>query len=170
MMKNQIFIQFSRIFRRIKDNAESIKIFNWNYFFYLFLILFIFFTFISINSLLNVKNKKESQNFHSIVESKEFKSLGDYFLSKINSPYKEIKYSIQNNDSIEKILKKFDINNNDIKRISNKLKQKKLTNIYAGRELSLILKKLEDGSNTVVNVLYPINSTLSIEIRKSQKI
>ena len=74
MMKNQIFIQFSRIFRRIKDNAESIKIFNWNYFFYLFLILFIFFTFISINSLLNVKNKKESQNFHSIVESKAAES------------------------------------------------------------------------------------------------
>jgi len=32
--------------------------------------------------------------------------------------------------------------------------------------LTLILKKLEDGSNTIVNFLYPINNTTSVEIRK----
>ena len=56
----------------------------------------------------------------------------------------------------------------DIKIISNNLKQKKLTNIYAGRTLSLVLKKLDDGSNTVVNLTYPVNNTLNIEIRKNQ--
>ena len=50
----------------------------------------------------------------------------------------EIEYLIQNNDSIEKILKKLNINANDIKIISNNLKQKKLTNIYAGRTLLLL--------------------------------
>jgi len=68
----------------------------------------------------------------------------------------------------QKILKKLKINSNDIKIISNNLKQKKLTNIYAGRTLSLILKKLDDGSNTVVSLTYPVNNTLNIEIRKSQ--
>ena len=68
----------------------------------------------------------------------------------------------------EKILKKFNINSKDIKNISNKLKVKKLTNIYPGRKLSLILKKLENGSNTVINLTYPINKTSSIEIRKSK--
>ena len=108
----------------------------------------------------------ESENLNSLVESKEFSNLTSYFISKINSPYKEIKYLIQNNDSIEKILKKLNINANDIKNISNNLKQKKLTNIYAGRTLSLVLKKLDDGSNTVVNLTYPVNNTLNIEIRK----
>ena len=69
---------------------------------------------------------------------------------------------------MEKILKKFDVDSNDIKVISNNLKQKKLTNIYAGRKLELVLKKLENGSNTVVNLVYPINNTSNIEIRKSQ--
>jgi len=129
----------------------------------------IFFTiFIIISNIINQKNKVESQNLNLIVASKEFLNLSDYFLSKINSPYKEIKYLIQNNDSIEKILKKLDVNKNDIKIISNNLKQKKLTNIYAGRTLSIILKKLNDGSNTVVNLVYPVNNTLNIEIRKSQ--
>ena len=33
--------------------------------------------------------------------------------------------------------------------------------------MSLVLKRLEDGSKTVVNFVYPINNTTSIEIRKS---
>ena len=86
-------------------------------------------------------------------------------ISKINSPCKEIKY-IKNNDSIERILKKYDIDNNDIKNISLKLKQKKLSNIYSGRELSLILKKLSDGRNTIINLVFPITNTSSVEVRK----
>ena len=32
----------------------------------------------------------------------------------------------------------------------------------------MISKKLQDGSNTVVNLLFPINNTISIEVRKSE--
>ena len=172
MTLDQIFSRFSKIFRGIKnkgikgirdDNSKS-----WSYFFYSFLIILFFLIFIIVFNLVNEKNKKKIENFNLVVKSEEFKNLGDYFISKINSPYKEVKYLIQNNDSIEKILKKLDINSNDIKIISNNLKQKKLTNIYAGRTLSLVLKKLDDGSNTVVNLTYPVSNTLNIEIRKNQ--
>tara|TARA_E500000178_G_scaffold324106_1_gene350276 strand:+ start:172 stop:1359 length:1188 start_codon:yes stop_codon:yes gene_type:complete len=114
------------------------------------------------------KRELESQNLGNIVKSEEFKNLGNYLISKINSPYKEVEYVIQNNDSIEKILKKFKINTSDIKEISIGLKQKKLTNIYSGRKLLLVLKKLEDGSNSVVNLLYPRSNTSNVEIRKNQ--
>ena len=63
-------------------------------------------------------------------------------------------------------MKKFKIKKDDIKNISLKLKQKKLSNIYSGRELLLILKKLNDGSNTVVNLKFPVSNTISIEVRK----
>ena len=63
-----------------------------------------------------------------------------------------------------------DSGNKDVKDISFKLKQKKLSNIYSGRELSLIYKELDDGSLTVVNLLYPISNTQSIEVRKIQDI
>ena len=36
-----------------------------------------------------------------MTSSDEFINLGAYFVSKINSPYKEVKYMIQNNDNIE---------------------------------------------------------------------
>ena len=141
---------------------------SWGYLFYSFLVILFFLIFIIVFNLVNQKNKKKIENFNLVVESGEFKNLGDHVISKINSPYKEVKYLIENNDSVEKILKKFKINTNDIKIISNNLKQKKLTNIYAGRKLSLVLKKLEDGSNIVVNLVYPKSNTSSIEIRRSQ--
>ena len=168
MALNQIFNYFLKIFKTSKVGGGNYKVLSWKYFLYFFSIIIFFTIFVIISNLINHKNKLESQNLNSVVASKEFSNLSDYFLSKINSPYKEIKYLIQNNDSIEKILKKLDINSNDIKIISNNLKQKKLTNIYAGRTLSIVLKKLNDGSNTVVNLVYPINNTLSIEIRKNK--
>ena len=168
MALNQIYGRFSKIFISTKNIFFLPIRSGGNYFFYFFLIILVFVVFIIISNLLGKKNKIEQQNLNSVIQSKEFSNLSDFFVSKLNSPYREIKYLIQNNDNIEKILKKFNINSKDIKNISNKLKVKKLTNIYPGRKLSLILKKLEDGSNTVINLTYPINKTSSIEIRKSK--
>ena len=168
MAINQFFSFFPKIFKKFIKIEGSLNRSNWNYLLYLFLIFVFFIVFIIISNLINQKNKVEKENLNTIIKSDEFINLSDYFITKINSPYKEIKYSIQNNDSIEKILKKFQINVDDIKTISNSLKQKKLTNIYAGRELLLVLKKLENGSNSIVNLLYPINNTSNIEIRKIQ--
>ncbi len=169
MTLDQIFSRFFKIFRGIKNkDMKEGDSKSWGYFFYSFLVVLFFLIFIIVFNLINQKNKKEIENFNLVVKSGEFKNLGDHFISKLNSPYKEIKYFIENNDSVEKILKKFEVNTNDIKIISNNLKQKKLTNIYAGRELSLVLKKLDDGSNIVVNLVYPKNNTSSIEIRRSQ--
>ena len=114
------------------------------------------------------KNNNNEKNFEEITKTSEFSNLTNFFISKINSPYEEINYIIKNNDSVEKILRNFNVQNNEIKNISVKLKEKKLVNIYAGRKLNLIIKKHEDGSNTLVNLVYPLNNTTSIEIRKSQ--
>ena len=107
-------------------------------------------------------------NLKLISKSNEFSNLTNFFISKINSPYEEAGYLIKNNDTVEKILKKFEIKNQDIKNISKKLKEKKLSNIYSGRKLSLIFKKQEDNSNTVISLVFPINNTSSVEIKKSK--
>ena len=126
----------------------------------------LFFLVYNIN---NQKNEQNEKNFNEITKSSEFSNLKNFFVSKINSPYAEIKYNIKNNDSIELILKKFNIQDDDIKKISLKLKQKKQTNIYSGRELTLIFKKQSNGANTLINLLYPINNTSSIEVRKNKE-
>ena len=132
-----------------------------------FLVFFSIIFFITSN-LINLKNKENESNFKEMTKTNDFLNITNFLISKINSPYKEVDYIIKNNDTVEKILKQFEIKSEDISNISLKLKAKKLTNIYSGRKLSLILKKLEDGSNTIVNFVYPINNTTSVEIRKYQ--
>ena len=102
MALNQIFNHFPKIFKNFKDIGSIYKVLNWKYFIYLFLVILFFTIFIIISNLIKQKNKIESQNLNSMVQSQEFTNLGNYFISKINSPYKEIEYLIQNNDSIEK--------------------------------------------------------------------
>ena len=120
------------------------------------------------SNLIQDKNNVDAKNLKEITKNNEFSNLTNFLISKINSPYEEIDYVIKNNDTVEKILKQYKIRSEDIREISIQLKQKKLANIYSGRKLYLILKKLKDGSNTIVNLVYPINNTTSIEIRKSQ--
>jgi murein DD-endopeptidase MepM/ murein hydrolase activator NlpD len=132
-----------------------------------FLMFFSGLFFIS-SSLINKKNVKDSNNFKEVVRTNEFSNFINYISSKINSPYEEINYIIKNNDTVEKILKKFKIKDDDINKISVQLKQKKLTNIYSGRKLNLIIKKFENGVNSLVSFTYPVNNTTSVEIRKSQ--
>ena len=135
--------------------------------FFSFLIVFSFVFFFS-SKLINHKNNEDTKNLKEITRNNEFSNLTNFLISKINSPYEEMDYVIKNNDTIEKILKEYKIRSEDIREISIQLKNKKLANIYSGRKLYLILKKLEDGTNTVVNLKYPISNTTSIEIRKSQ--
>ncbi len=149
-------------------NATNVKIYKFNPIILIsFLLIFSVIFFISSN-FIEKKNKINTNNLKEITKTSDFLNLKNFLTSKINNPYEEISYIIKNNDTVEKILKKFKIRNKDIQVVSTKLKQKKLANIYSGRKLSLIIKKLEDGNNTLVNFIYPINNTTSVEIRKSQ--
>ena len=160
LFKNkQVFSYTSRL--------NKTKIIGINPFILIVFIFFLTLTFFTISNVVSNKNVQNKNNVEDITRTNEFSNLTNFFISKINSPYKEIKYVIKNNDSIEKILKKIDVRNKDVKIISTKLKQKKLSNIYAGRELNIVLKKLPDESHTVVNLLFPISNTSSIEVRKS---
>ena len=149
-------------------NAKTIQFQKFNPFFILSVLTIFSIIFFFSSNIIGKKNKNDAVNLEEIAKSDGFSNLTSFFISKINSPYKEINYTIKKNDTIEKILKKFEVKKSDIKEISIELKTKKLANIYSGKKISLITKKLEDGSNTVVNFVYPINNTLSIEVRKFQ--
>ena len=149
-------------------NLNNLKIHRFNPIIsFAFLIFFSGLFFITSN-LIGKKNEEYANNFQEVTKNNEFSNLVNFFTSKINSPYEEAHYTIKNNDTIEKILKKFMVREKDIKDITIKLKEKKLANINSGRKLSLIIKKLDNKRNTLVNLVYPVNNTTSVEIRKTQ--
>ena len=170
MTINQKIFNFIKTTFKIRTffTTNSSKIISHNTFLLVTIIIFITFIYFISDGLVQKSNERNKDSLYKITNSSEFLNLTSYFTSKIKSPYKENFYVIKNNDSIEKILKSFQIKESDIKIISQKLKQKKLTNIYSGRKLSLISKQLADGSNTIIQILFPINNTISVEIRKNQ--
>ena len=145
-----------------------LKVINFNTILIFSLIFFISLTFFISANYYEKKNQEYEANIKTITKSSGFSNLTNFFISKINSPYSEIRYVIKNNDSIEKILKKLGVENNDIKSISANLKRKNLSNIYSGRELIIVLKKNDSESNSVINLLFPISNTNSVEVRRTE--
>ena len=41
-------------------------------------------------------------------------------------------------------------------------------NIYAGREVSIIVKKTSEKENSVVSIFYPISNVLKVTVRKDE--
>ena len=163
---NKFFKKNLVFFSHIK--ASKIQVLNFNPLILLSFIVFFFIIFFTISNLISKKNQEQRTNLTEVTKSTEFYNITNYFISKVNSPYVEVSYVIKNNDTIEKILKNYSIKSKDIKNISTKLKEKKLSNIYSGRKLSLIYKNLENNFNEVINLIYPVSNTSTIEIRKIQ--
>ena len=131
---------------------------------FIFALITYFTTYNSINDQ-KIQNEK---NLEIFLNSKDFTHTKRSFFQSMKGPYFEFSYKIENNDSIGRILKKFRVSNSEIQKIIEGLKKKKLTNIYAGRDLSIVLKKLDNEQYSILSLLYPINNTLSVEIRKNK--
>ena len=131
-------------------------------------IFVIFIIYAYIYNYINNQKSKNTQNLETLFNSEAFKGFKGSIFENLKSPYIEFNYKIEINDSIGKILKKFKVSNNETQKIIEGLKEKKLTNVYAGRELKIVLKKIVNGSSEVISILYPINNTLSVEIRKNK--
>ena len=150
------------------NKLTKIKIININSVILISFIVFSSVAFFSISNFVAKKDIKQRENINSVTKSSEFSFFTKYLVSKITSPYEEVNYQIKKYDTIEKILKNYNIKSDDIKNVSSELKQNKLSSIHSGRKLSLIYKKENDGSLSLINLNYPISNTSSIEVRKKQ--
>ena len=134
----------------------------------IFLIFFIIYN--STYNFVNDKKNENGKNLENFFNSKEFSNIKGSFLENLKSPYIEFNYIIEINDSLDKILRKFKVSDSEIQKVTEKLKKKNLSNIYAGRQLNIVLKKLDRETYSIINILYPINNTLSVEIKKNKDI
>ena len=165
MTLNQILINFGKKRHSLISNFRANKLWIT---ILVSSVLFFTISFFSISNYIKVVNEENSNNFKKVANSSEFTNLLNFVSSKISSPYGEINYVIQKSDTIEKILKQFNIQSDEIKLITLNLRKKKLSNIYSGRELNLVYKKIDKDANSLVNLTFPVSNTSFIEVRKSQ--
>ena len=157
------------VFSSIKKNPENNIFALKKYITFLTSFLIFFFVYIVFSNQINDPNDIKEGKSKSLIQLNDFKNIKSLFLQKLKSPYTEYKYTIKTNDSIEKILNNFNVDANEIKQVVKKLKEKKLVNIYAGREVSIIVKKTPNKRNSVVNIFYPISNVLKVTVRKDEE-
>ncbi len=150
------------------DNAKIINfLMKRNYLLYFFG-LGIFFLFYSLGvNQIKLHNVSKRDSFRSLVNSEKFNNIKKILFENLNSPYKEFNYTVQNNDTIEKILKKHNVITEDINNVAASIVKRKLTNIFAKTKVRIIIKE-EFGVNRIISLFYPINEITTVEIKRNK--
>ena len=97
--------------------------------FYFFIIGIFFVVYAVVLNQIKAYTEFKESNFNSFLKSGEFYNIKEFVFENINSPYKEYNYTVKNNDTLEKVLKKYDISSAEINNFISEVVKKKLTNI-----------------------------------------
>ena len=152
----------------IMHTAKITNLFKKKNYLIYFLSLAIFFLFYSLAvNQIKSYNNFQKKKFDSFLNSNEFNNIKELVFKGLNSPYKEFNYIVQNNDTIEKILKKYKVTTKDINNIASAVIKKKLSNIFAKTEVKIIIKE-EFGANKIVSLSYPVNEITTVEIKRNK--
>ena len=163
-----------QIFKNLKINIKTISLVLdlqkiKLFFLYIFGLMVIFSVYNFGAKRADDQRLSKSESLKEVGNAKEFSELKEFVLEKLKSPYKEINYTIQNNDSIQKVLKKHNIESTEIKKIINELNQKKLSNIYSGRQLKMVVKQSNNSEYfKVVKLYFPLSNTSVVNIKKEK--
>ena len=100
-----------------------------------------------------------------------FEEVKEFIIAKIKSPFVNINYEVKSGDTIQKILKKLNVKNNEIQTIINKYKKySNPNNLQKGNKIDIIIEKtLSEKNNTVVKFSVPITKSTTIEITKDEQ-
>ena len=129
-----------------------------------FLIIFVISALFSYGSTLK---KKRLEAIDSFITSNETVLLKNYLLNQIKSPYFEYDYIVKNNDTVESILKKFSVKNEEISFIVKEIKKRKLSNITPNQKIKFVLRRSSDKTDMeVLKIEYPISKTTYVNIEK----
>jgi len=137
---------------------------------------FILFTFIITFSLLltvtfkndeKIKNKEINVSF----QHEDLTSIKEFLLTLIKSPFTNINYEIKSGESIQKILQKLKIKNNEIQLVINHFKKYGNPNqLLAGNRIDIVVKKnLSKKDNSIVKFSIPITKSTTIEIIRDEE-
>ena len=137
------------------------------YLLYFFLIVIFFVIYALVLNQIKSRKDLKKNNFSTFLNSEEYNNIKEYVFENLNSPYREYNYTVENNDTLEKILKKYNIKNSEINKIAAEIRKKKLFNIYVGTEIKVVTKK-EKKNIKIISIFYPIDGITTVEIKKSK--
>ena len=132
------------------------------------------FLFLILIAITNKNDKKIDSNL-DVKEytkiSSDLKSFKEFIYNQINSPFINVNYEIKKNDTIQKILKKYKVKNNDIDRtIINYKKYGNPSKLAIGSKIEITVEKnASNNKNSLIKFYVPISKSTAIYINKNEE-
>ena len=101
-------------------------------------------------------------------QSSDIQPIKNFLLKQIKSPFTNINYKIKKGDTIQKILQKLEIRNNEIQAIINQFKKYNNSGkLQEGNQIDIVVEeKTSEKDNLIAKFSVPITSSTTIEIYK----
>ena len=140
-------------------------------------LLILFATTITLLLLLTVVYKsdqkitKKSELIKDFNEESDLKKFKKFLLNQIKSPFINLDYEINKGDTIQKILRKYKVQNSEIQTVINQYKKfGKPNQLLVGQKIDIIIKKeLATKKNSIIKFSVPITKSTTIEITKNEE-
>ena len=114
-----------------------------------------------------LKNTKK-QNFYSILDNIYFEKTISFYFENLSPKYININHKINTGETLEKILKKYNVSNKEIQYIVKALiETKNINNLKIGLNINFIIDKSEEK---IIEFIFPVSRTTKIKLnRESNK-
>ena len=113
---------------------------------------------------------KKSESIEISYENPDLKTFKKFLLNQINSPFTNLNYEIKNGDTIQKILKKLKVQNNEIQIVIDQYKKYGNPNqLLVGNIINIIIEKnLTTNKNFIVKFSVPVTKSTTIGIIRDE--
>ena len=117
------------------------------------------------------KITKKSGLIQNSTKVADLKTFTEFLLNQIKSPFINLNYEIKKGDTIQKILKKYKVKNNDIQITINQYKKYGNPNqLLVGNKIDIIIEKNSlKEENSIVKFSVPITKSTTIAIIKNEE-
>ena len=117
------------------------------------------------------KITKKSELIKDFNEESDLKKFKKFLLNQIKSPFINLNYEINKGDTIQKILRKYKVQNSEIQRVINQYKKfGKPNQLLVGQKIDIIIKKEPaTKKNSIIKFSVPITKSTTIEITKNEE-
>ena len=117
------------------------------------------------------KITKKSELIQNSTKVADLKTFKEFLLNQIKSPFINLNYEIKKGDTIQKILKKYKVKNNDIQTTINQYKKYGNPNqLLVGNKIDIIIEKNSSKEeNSIVKFSVPITKSTTIAIIKNEE-
>ena len=114
---------------------------------------------------------KKSEGVEDAYKVSDLKSLKEFLINQINSPFINLNYEIKKGDSIQRILSKYKVKNSEIQKVISKYKKYgNPAQLLIGNKIDIIIEKDHtENKNSIIRFSVPITKSTTIEITKNEE-